>query len=208
MLLPRASRELTEERIVDLLREQPLVAAPDPAYAATNALPLENLRHAAVLVPLIWDLGQWHLLFTRRTELVHSHKGQVSFPGGAADPVDNTPEETALREAYEEIGLQPDGVRLLGRLGRRPTVTSFLITPVVGRINWPYTFQMSRDEVSRVFTIPLDWLADPANREERPRTFPNGYQETVIYFQPYENEILWGATARITLDLLHALLLG
>jgi len=204
-MLPRASGDLTEESIVDLLRWQP-PAADNLELAAANAIPVENLRHAAVLVPLIWDQNQWHLLFTRRTELVHNHKGQVSFPGGAADPVDNTPEETALREAYEEIGLQPDGVRLLGRLVRRPTVTSFLITPVVARItDWPYTFQMSREEVSRVFTIPLSWLADPANREERPRTFPNGYYESIIYFQSYNNEILWGATARITLDLLLAL---
>jgi hypothetical protein len=93
----------------------------------------------------------------------------------------------------------------LGRLSARATVSSFLITPVVGRVRWPNAFHISPQEVSRVFTIPLDWLAEPANREERPRTFPNGRNENVIYYQTYDGEVLWGATARITLDLLKAL---
>jgi len=195
------SGALTEEIIVRLLNEQP-----DSSLSpASSPVPIEGLRHAAVLVPLFWENAQWHLLFTRRTETVHSHKGQVSFPGGAADPVDNTPIETALREAHEEIGLTPDHVDILGLLSRRPTVTSFLISPVVARISWPYTFQMSREEVSRVFTIPLDWLADPSHREARQRMFPNGHQEPVIYYQPYDGETLWGATAAITMDLLRIL---
>jgi 8-oxo-dGTP pyrophosphatase MutT (NUDIX family) len=196
-MLPGSSNVLTDEAIIHLLQVQP----PDQAL---NAL-YPELRQAAVLVPLLRMDNHWSLLFTRRTETVNSHKGQVSFPGGAADPDDQSPEETALREAFEEIGLLRENVRIFGRLLSRPTISSFLITPVVGRIGWPGDFQVSPQEVSRLFTIPLDWLADPANREERPRTTPSGYYENIIYYLPYDDEILWGITARITLDLLIAL---
>ena len=171
---------------------------PDQALNAGYA----GLRSASVLVPLLWADDRWSLLFTRRTETVNSHKGQVSFPGGAADPEDASPEATALREAFEEIGLLAEDVRIFGRLLSRPTISSFLITPVVGRVRWPGDFHVSPQEVSRVFTIPLDWLADPDKREERPRTTPGGYYEKIIFYQPYDGEILWGITARITLDLL------
>lgn len=163
------------------------------------------LRPASVLIPLLCREGGWHILYTRRTETLTSHKGQVSFPGGAADPGDPSPEMTALREAHEEVGLQAADVKLLGTLGRRPTISQFLVTPVVARIPWPYNFRLSVDEVGRVFTIPLAWLADSSHREERPHTVPGGYYEKVIYYEPYDGEILWGATARITVDLLEVL---
>jgi len=78
--------------------------------------------------------GEWHLLFTRRSDSVENHKGQVSFPGGACDGGETTPEETALREAQEEIGIEPRQVRVLGRLNSMLTITSFMVTPVVGVI--------------------------------------------------------------------------
>jgi 8-oxo-dGTP pyrophosphatase MutT (NUDIX family) len=187
---------LTQEEITLLIRSQ----AANPVDQA-----VEGLRRAAVLVPFLWQQDAWHLLFTRRTDTVQNHKGQVSFPGGAIDPNDSTPEETALREADEEIGLLPQHITILGRLPDLPTVTSFLVTPVVARIHWPLTFRLSPSEVSRVFTIPLMWLADPRNREERPRSFPSGYHENVIYYQPYDGEILWGISARIMVDLLKVL---
>ncbi|RPJ44723.1 MAG: CoA pyrophosphatase, partial [Chloroflexi bacterium] len=140
MVLSGASGLLTDEAIQRLLQKQPPVAA-GPLEAA--------LRPAAVLVPLVWFNNQWHLLFTRRTETVNSHKGQVSFPGGAADPEDHSPETTALREAYEEIGLRSEDVRVLGRLAAYATVSSFLITPVVGQVRWPNQFHISPQEVSR-----------------------------------------------------------
>jgi 8-oxo-dGTP pyrophosphatase MutT (NUDIX family) len=165
----------------------------------------EQLRAASVLVPLVWWDARWHLLYTRRTETVQSHKGQVAFPGGASDAEDASPAATALREAHEEIGLLPGDVEILGRLNRRPTISQFYITPIVARVPWPYAFILSPNEVTRVFTVPLDWLADPANHEEHPRVVLGGYYQGVIYYQPYDGEIVWGITARITLDLLEAL---
>lgn len=200
-MFPGGSCALADDAIVRLLQQQLQEQALDPSLNAAYA----GLRPASVLVPLLWADNCWRLLFTRRTETVNSHKGQVSFPGGAADQGDTSPEATALREAYEEIGLLPEDVRIFGRLASRPTISSFLITPVVGRVRWPGQFQVSPNEVSRLFTIPLDWLANPANWEERPRTIPGGYYEKIIYYQPYDGEILWGITARITLDLLIAL---
>ncbi len=187
-------RDLTLEDIARLIQEQPIAIRP----AVTR-------RPAAVLVPLVWQDGRWSLLYTRRAETLANHKGQVSFPGGAVDPQDTSPEETALREAQEEIGLLPGDVRILGRLGYLQTVSDFLITPVVGQIRWPYHFRVSSQEVSRVFTIPMDWLADLRNRVERPRVFPDGHIENIIYFKPYDGEILWGASARITVELLKIL---
>jgi 8-oxo-dGTP pyrophosphatase MutT (NUDIX family) len=159
-------------------------------------------RPAAVLLPLTLVDGEWHLLYTRRAETVEHHKGQVSFPGGATDQGDHSPEETALREAEEEIGLRREDVRVLGRLGSMLTVTNFHVTPVVGVFPWPYTFKVHNMEVGRVFTLPLVWLADSNNRQEFIR------QETgrsVITYFPYDGELLWGATARMTVEFIRVL---
>lgn len=168
-------------------------------------LPGLSLREAAVLVPLVCDDGELNLLFTRRTDLVHDHKGQVAFPGGSVDPQDADLEHTALRETFEEIGIPPTEIRVLGRLPLFPTITGFLICPVVGMIPWPYDLRLSPQEVSRAFVIPLSWLADPANRTENEMTLPDGRVERVIFFNPYDGETLWGATARITLNFLKAI---
>ena len=161
-----------------------------------------RLKCAAVLVPLVWHDEEWHLLYTRRTDVVESHKGQVSFPGGACDEGEKTPEETALREAEEEIGLQPKEVRVLGRLANLITVTYFRVTPVVGVVPWPAVFRVGIDEVARIFTMPLGWLADPSNRWQF--EIP-GTTRTIIAFHPYDGELLWGATARMTVDFLNVL---
>lgn len=172
---------------------------------STAASPQLVLRPAAVLIPLLRLNGDWHVLYTRRTDLVESHKGQVSFPGGAADPGDSGPVDTALREAREEIGLQPECIMVIGSMPEVSTNSGFCITPVVGNICWPTELFLEEDEVSRVFTIPLNWLADPGHSEERLYTRSNGSQEMVVFYQPYDDEVVWGVTGRLTRDLVRAL---
>lgn len=159
-------------------------------------------RRASVLVPLLRVEDQWHLLFIRRTQQVSDHKGQVAFPGGAAEPTDRDAVDTALREAEEEIGLPPSGVDILGRMSDYFTISNYLISPVVGLIRQPFIPQLSLDEVERVFSIPLSWLARRGNYEEKLYTRPNGSQEMVIFFSLFDQELLWGITARITVNFL------
>jgi 8-oxo-dGTP pyrophosphatase MutT (NUDIX family) len=163
-------------------------------------------KPAAVLIPFISKPEGWQILFTRRHSDLPEHSGQVAFPGGRADPEDTSPEQTALRETYEEIGVRPQDVVILGRLQDYLTVTNYRVTPVVGVIPWPYPLRPAVEEVSRVFTIPLDWLARAENHEERQRLLPPPYAPAqVVYFQPYDGEVLWGASARMTLNLIRAL---
>ena len=166
-----------------------------------------NLRTAAVLIPLAWVDNAWQLVLIRRAE--HSedmHSGQVAFPGGGSHPTDPDPQTTALREAYEEIGLMPTDVQIVGKLNSFVTISSYIVTPIVGIIPWPYEFTLASDEVSRVFTIPLEWLADNDNFEVRQREFPFPYPPiSVIYYKTYDGEVLWGASARFTVGLIDIL---
>ena len=151
--------------------------------------------------------GAWHILFIRRTSNSNDpHSGQVAFPGGGSDPGDRDAVDTALREANEELGLLPADVHILGRLMDFITVTGYRVTPIVASIPWPYPLILEAKEVNRAFTIPLDWLADSSNHEERQRTLRAPYQPVnVIYFKTYDGETLWGASARFTIELLHIL---
>jgi len=163
-------------------------------------------RNAAVLVPLLKDKNNWHILFTRRTSSLPEHSGQVAFPGGRADPEDDSPEETALREAQEEISLLPGDVQILGQMREMRTISNYCVMPVVGCIPWPYDFHLAREEVSRVFTIPLEWLADLKNHQIINRELPAPYPAVpVIYFDRYDGELLWGISAEITMNLLKSL---
>jgi 8-oxo-dGTP pyrophosphatase MutT (NUDIX family) len=163
-----------------------------------------NGRQAAVLVPLLQEKdGRYHLLYTRRTDTVQDHKGQVSFPGGAVEPEDEDVCEAALREAHEEIGVLPEDIRVLAIMSPFYTNrTNFNITPVVARLNWPLDLTLQPAEVSRAFTIPIDWLADPTNYEVR--TFEAGGRrfDGVIFYQHYDGELLWGITAHLTIEFL------
>jgi 8-oxo-dGTP pyrophosphatase MutT (NUDIX family) len=164
------------------------------------------LKCAAVLLPLVMWKEEWHLVFTRRTDTVEHHKGQVSFPGGGCDEDEATPEETALRETEEEIGLTRSDVRLLGRLNDIVTITRYRVTPVVGVIPWPYPVRPEPAEVGRIFTIPLLWLAERRHWDEQPIT-PDGASRPfpVVTYRVYDGEILWGASARIMLNFLEVL---
>ena len=193
---------LTEEFIRTKLREAIESAPSSDGYAEIDLTDETRLKCAAVLIPLLRQDDEWHLLFTRRTDKVESHKGQVSFPGGACDEGETTPEETALREANEEVGIDPQKVRVLGKIMNMITITSFRVTPVVGIIEWPTVLHVGKDEVERVFTIPLNWLAEKNNRWEF--SIP-GRNRSLIVYHPYDGELLWGATARMTVDFLKVL---
>jgi len=171
----------------------------------------EPVRPAAVLIPFLRSAEGWRILLTRRTDRVETHKGQVAFPGGRMDDGDGSPAATALREAFEEIGVFPQDVRLLGRLDKVPAMTGYCVTPVVGIIPWPYRLRLAPDEVSRVFTIPLAWLANPDHREARPWVWesPDGpISFETIYFDRYDGELLWGLSAQIMVNLLKVLQLA
>jgi 8-oxo-dGTP pyrophosphatase MutT (NUDIX family) len=189
---------LTEEEIAQRLRQfaHPTHSELMPGVAQ------KPLRPAAVLVPLTWVEDEWRIIYTRRADSVEHHKGQVSFPGGATDPDDVSPEDTALREAHEEVGIRREDVRLLGRLGEMVTISNFVVTPVVGVVPWPYGFTIHTREVERLFSMPLTWLAARDHWQEFTRV-ETGH--SVISYVPFDGELLWGATARMTVNFVKAL---
>ena len=194
--------DLTEDYISQKLLSAQENDLDSDGYAEIPVKPGTRLRSAAVLVPLTYAMNEWHLLFTRRTDRVESHKGQVSFPGGASDEGEITPEETALREAEEEIGMRPADVKVLGRLSKLITVSSYRVTPIVGIIPFPYAFKVGSFGVERVFTIPLSWLA---NRNNYWEFSLRESERSLIAYHPYDGELLWGATARMTVNFLKTL---
>jgi 8-oxo-dGTP pyrophosphatase MutT (NUDIX family) len=181
---------------LDIAEHQSFHEKPFPQFA--DRAP----RAAAVLLPLTRVDNEWYLLYTRRTDIMEHHKGQVSFPGGATDPQDSGPVDTALREAQEEIGLRPADVRVLGQMGEMLTVTNFIVTPIVGVFPWPYAFTVHTIEVDRVFVLPLRWLADRQNWQEFVRRETS---RSVITYFPYDGELVWGATARMTVEFIRAM---
>ncbi len=151
---------------------------------------------AAVLVPIYYKQGEYYVLFTRRTEIVKDHKGQVSFPGGACEKQDGTLLNTALRECAEEIGLAAEAVELLGELDDFPTTTSgYIISPFVATIPWPYSFKVDPTEVEEIFEVPISALLDKDYLHEETSILDG--QVTTTYFYHYQEKVIWGATARI-----------
>jgi 8-oxo-dGTP pyrophosphatase MutT (NUDIX family) len=154
---------------------------------------------AAVLVPIVEHPSGLTVIFTKRTSHLKAHSGQVSFPGGRAEPEDPTPEFTALREANEEIGLAMDRVEVLARLPEYHTRTGFRVTPVVGLVTPPLDLTPDPREVEEVFEVPLGHLLDPRNHERETRELQG---RTVGYYVVrYENRVIWGATAGMLLTL-------
>ena len=165
-----------------------------------------NCQQAAVLIPFVKFQQQWHLVFIRRASHDSDlHSGQVAFAGGKYEEFDENLQMTALREAHEEIGLTPEDVTILGTLNYHHSISRFRITPVVAHIPWPYELILDGLEVARVFTIPLNWLANPAHHQIRQHKHEKTEPFPVVYFDEYDGELLWGATARMTLSLISLL---
>src|SRR5690348_10371857 len=153
---------------------------------------------AAVLLPLI-QRNEPALLFTRRTESLARHSGQVSFPGGRSEAHDLSPVETALRETFEETGIAPGFVSVAGYLDRYLTGTGFDIQPIVGLVADGFVLTPDPSEVAATFEVPLAFLLDPANRRREARQL--GGRERRFYAFTYEGHEIWGATAAIIVNL-------
>ncbi|MBW2609158.1 MAG: CoA pyrophosphatase [Deltaproteobacteria bacterium] len=153
--------------------------------------------HAAVLIPLFIENGGYKILFTKRTDRVEHHKGQISFPGGVVDEEDDSLEDTALREAYEEVGLLKEDVKILGQIDDTPTVVSqFIIHPFVGLIPYPYDFIINTEEVKWLIKVPFE-VFSPDNSVHGGDAFEF---QRITYRGPayqYCDDTIWGATARI-----------
>jgi len=157
-----------------------------------------TLRCAAVLLPLLWKNGEWHVAVTQRTDNVEHHRGQISFPGGACEAQDDDLLATALRETYEEIGVPPDAVEILGALDDFPTITHFVVTPFVGVIPHPFAYRISEVEVEAVVEVPLSFLLEPTHVRMEEREHEGQIYELLFWDYREGDRIytIWGATAR------------
>ena len=183
--------------------------SPDPA-SRRNRWPSgetgsdgKGLTAAAVLVPLVTHADGMTVLLTRRAESLSDHAGQISFPGGRRQPSDRSPEETALRETEEEIGVAPARVEIVGRLNAHDTGTGFRVMPVVGMIAPPLELVPDPDEVAEVFEVPLGFVLDPANHRFETRILRGSERQIAVL--PYGDRFIWGLTARLLNELAEVL---
>ena len=161
--------------------------------------PDDRLTPAAVLVPIVAHVSGPTVLFTRRTAELEHHAGQVSFPGGHQEPADATPNDTALRETEEEVGLHRRHIEIVGRLDQYLTRTGFSIPPVVGLVAPPFEVTPQASEVAEIFEVPLAFLLDPANHQRAQREYKGRTRE--FYAMPYGEHYIWGATAGMLMNL-------
>jgi 8-oxo-dGTP pyrophosphatase MutT (NUDIX family) len=145
------------------------------------------------------ESGLW-VVFTRRTESVEHHRGQISFPGGGEEPGDATLWHTALRESEEELGIRPEDALALGRLSPLTTSTNFYVEPFVAAIPQPYVFRPAQAEIAEVLEVPVAAMMDPEVLEKR--RLP-GREEPVLFYH-HGDQVIWGATARMLAELLEA----
>ena len=179
------------------------------ALASVEPPPREKLAGnnpaAAVLVPIFERDGDLHLVYIRRSDDVASHRGQVAFPGGRMDPGDETILATALREAHEEVGIEPKTVEVLGALPTATTYTSgIIVSPFAGVIPSSTPLRPQESEVAEIFAVPLSALSDSRYRGEYAWAREGG---SIAKYPAilYGGQTIWGLTYRITLDLLEIL---
>ncbi|MCU4925322.1 CoA pyrophosphatase [Halobacteria archaeon AArc-dxtr1] len=155
---------------------------------------------AAVLAPVIDRNGEDYLLFTKRAEHLGEHPGQMSFPGGGTEPTDETLLDTALREANEEIALDPAAADPVGRLDDIRTVSEYAVTPFAARIP-DRTYDPDEREVAEIVVLPVSALLDPENYTSERRTHPE-YGEILVHYFRVNGYTVWGATGQILVQLL------
>ena len=157
-------------------------------------MPTKGLKKSAVLLPLSFKNAEFAVLLTRRSMNVEYHKGENSFPGGSLETADKSPEETAIREAHEEIGLDPEDVHVLGKLDDHITLVGFHTVPVVGLIPYPYKF-VTHIETDALFYVSLEYTTKNGSWQGEQYTL-GGFSTTVYYLET-QGGVIWGATARI-----------
>ncbi len=162
-------------------------------------------RPAAVLIPVVARPGGASMLLTLRTTGLRDHSGQIAFPGGKIDPGDATPAAAALREASEEVGLDPGRVTPLGYLAPYLTGTGFLIVPTVAVVHEPFDLVLNDREVAETFEVPLDFLMEAANHRRGQRDLNGAIRS--FYAMPYKERFIWGITAGLIRDLYERLYL-
>lgn len=177
-------------------RDRPAPYPSDHAEAHELAGPATP---AALLIALLPAEDGPRILLTRRTDHLKDHAGQIAFPGGRIEPEDPDPVAAALREAEEEIGLDPRRVEVLGQIARYRTRTGFSIHPVVGWVEPPATFRPDPFEVAEVFDVPLAYVLDPANH--RRDAIERDGRRREFWVVPWQNRYIWGATAGILVNL-------
>jgi 8-oxo-dGTP pyrophosphatase MutT (NUDIX family) len=171
--------------IADALRERVAKQADYPGF-----------RQAAILLPLYLNEGGPHLLLTKRTELVPTHKGQISFPGGGFEGADGDLLTTALREAREEIGLRPEDVEIVGTLDDTVTVSSrHVVRPFVGFVPHPYPYRLDPFEIERLIHLPISALLSGAPFREE--TWEREGRSVTVFLYDHEGDTIWGLTARV-----------
>ncbi|HUU49416.1 MAG TPA: CoA pyrophosphatase [Nitrospinota bacterium] len=163
----------------------------------------DDLVSAAVLIPLFEKNGEYYILFTKRTESVEHHKGQISFPGGIREQTDRNLKNTVTREVFEEIGLLEKDINIVGELDDIETVTRFKVTPFVGFISYPCKFKINKDEIKELVEVPFSFFLQKENFKEEEWIYEGKKRKVYVY--QYNHYRIWGATARIIksfLDLL------
>lgn len=171
------------ERLRRLLEKRPAAEIEAPQH-----------RRACVLIPLIRDTGRWQILFSRRSANLAAHSGQIAFPGGSVEPGESL-EEAAVREAWEEVGIPPERVELIGRLDDLVTHSGFLVAPFAGVVSGRVEYVLQESEVEEVFEVPVEALLDPRNPEVR--WVPFRQKQYPAYFYQYDGHEIWGLTGRI-----------
>lgn len=166
-----------------------------------NILNARRFVPSAVLLPLYEKDGELYIVFTKRTEKLREHKGQISFPGGKYDNKDLNLLSTALREFEEEVGVSRKKVSIIGELDNVLTVTGYVISPYVGKVPYPVKFKPSINEVEQIFSVPVKFFLKKENfyKEKKLRVKGRDFQ---IYYFMYEGHLIWGATARILIQFL------